>query len=227
MNRWVFRVLFLSTFSATLLCHFIASADSKKKNEPLTVQQVKENLERAQKGVSTLRFQLKGYYEDRLSKEKSRLEAEVTLKNPNKAFAHYTKPFEQFLYMNSEKNWLYQPDQKMVYTQKPQKGMGRVELGIGKELQQYMEKSRVSIISDRGDRIVLLFLPRGGDDLGFERMELVLDKTLWWPVKMKMETPSLVYRVTFENYRFNDEVPDDLFHFEPPQEAKVVEGALF
>lgn len=226
MNRWFFRALFLLGFSVVLFSVPFSSAGQKEKTGLLTVQQVKENLERAQKGVSTLRFRLKGYYEDRLSKEKSRLEAEVTLKNPDKAFAHYTKPFEQFLYMNSEKSWLYQPDQQMVYTQKPQKGVGRVELGIGKELQQYMEKSRVSIISDRDERIVLLFLPRG-DELGFERMELVLDKILWWPVKMKMETPSLVYRVTFENYRFNDEISDDLFRFEPPQEAQIVEGAIF
>lgn len=224
---WVLWLL--SSAAGSPLAAKAKGGDKKKEGgeAPLTVQEVSRRMEEAQASVKDVQFLLKGEYVDTLSGEKDRLEARVAIRHPDRAFAHYTRPFEQFLYLDAKSVRIYHPEQKTVYVQEESGGSkGRLEIGVGREIARYMNKSRVSIIKDSKDSLVLLFIPKS-DELGFESLKLTVDKTLWWPVSMEMETPSLAYRASFSDYRFNQNLPDTTFEFTPPEDAQVVEGAVF
>jgi len=97
---------------------------------------------------------------------------------------------------------------------------------VGRALKKYINVSRVSIIKNSGDEVVLLFIPMDNNQ-GFDRMKVSIHKKDWWPYRMEVETPSMTTKAEFKDFVFNKGLADNLFKFTPPQDAKVVEGGAF
>ncbi len=192
----------------------------------LSVKEISRRVDAAQAAMKDVRMELKMEMKDALSGVKQNVRGVVVMKNPGKVFVHYTHPIEQFLYIRDEVIQMYQPTQNMVYKQKAGKGGEPVYLGVGHELNQYMAISRVSVVQETSEEVTLLLVPKVSDAL-FERMRVVVNKRTWWPVQVRMQSPSVETKATFQKFRFDEGVPDSTFEFSPPDDAQTVEGAVF
>jgi outer membrane lipoprotein-sorting protein len=194
----------------------------------LTVDQIAQKVEDAQAGAQDVQMDLKMRMQDVLSGQTQEIQGVVKLKNPDLVFAHYLKPNEQFLYINGDLAQMYQPSQNTVYRQRSAAGAGAgpIYLGVGQELKRYIAICKVSIVQDSGDQVVLLFIPKASD-ASFDKMKVTIGKKDWWPTRMEVETPSLITRSEFSNFRFNQGVDSKVFQFTSPKGADVVEGAIF
>jgi outer membrane lipoprotein-sorting protein len=194
----------------------------------LSVQEVSQKVEDAQDSVDDVQMKLEMTMKDSLSGQEQHQNGLIQIKSPDKVYVRYDKPNEQFLYVNGGSMQMYQPDQKTVYVQKNVSGKDRSPfyLGVGRALKKYIKVSRVSIIKDSGDEVVLLFIPVD-DNQGFDRMKVSIRKKNWWPYRMEVETPSVTTKADFKDFVFNKGLPDNLFKFTPPQDAQVVEGGAF
>lgn len=218
----------LPVFLALLVCFAgpsLASADGDKNT--LTVDDISQKVEAAQAQVKDVQMDLNMEMKDALSGQTQQVVGSVKMKSPNLIYVHYTKPTEQFLYVDADLVRMYQPAQHMVYRQKSQDpGAGPVYLGVGKELKRYIDISHVSIVENSGDKVVLLFIPKS-DDAAFTRMRVSIRKKDWWPVQMEVETPALTTTAKFSNLAFNQGVDAALFQFTEPKDAQTVDGTVF
>jgi outer membrane lipoprotein-sorting protein len=194
----------------------------------LTVDGISQKVAEAQSKVQDVQMDLTMQMQDVLSGKTQQVEGSVKLKSPNLVYAHYRKPSEQFLYIDGDLIQMYQPGQNMVYQQKAPEGAGAgpIYLGVGQELKRYIDISRVSIIQNSSDQVVLLFIPKSSD-AAFTRMKVSIHKKDWWPYRMEVETPALVTKSEFSNFRFNQGIDSKVFQFVTPRGADVVQGAIF
>jgi outer membrane lipoprotein carrier protein len=220
MKKWIKPALLLSL--PALACY---GADSRP---AASVEKVTQRIVAAQEGVRDVRMDLDMDMKDSLSGSTEKVRGTIQIKAPDMVFVHYTKPTQQFLYMNGGLAQMYQPDQKMVFQQREAKGKGAepLFLGVGKELSRYFGISRVSIIQDSDSVVGLLLIPFV-QDAGFDKMRVYVHKKDWWPYEMDVETPSMTTRARFSHYAFNQGLKDSLFQFTPPKSAQVVEGTVF
>jgi outer membrane lipoprotein-sorting protein len=58
-------------------------------------------------------------------------------------------------------------------------------------------------------------------------MKVSIHKKDWWPYRMEVETPALVTKSEFSNFRFNQGIDSKVFQFVTPRGADVVQGAIF
>jgi outer membrane lipoprotein carrier protein len=201
-------------------------AEDKK---ALTVQDVSDLVEAAQLAALDAQMDLRMEMKDSLSGQTQKYEGKVFTKSPGKFLVHYTKPEEQFLYVDAQGSQMYQPAEKMVYVQKAAKGkdVQPIYLGVGQELKKYIDISKVKIASENGDEIVLDFTPLDKDNSGFDHMKVTVRKKDWWPIEVEITTPAMVNKARFNQLALNKGLKDDLFAFTPPKEAQVVQGDIF
>jgi len=171
-----------------------------------------------------LEMQLK----DALSGTEQGMRGVVSIKNPDKMFVHYTRPDEQFLYIAKDLIQMYQPDQKTVYQQKNgDANNAPVYLGVGRQLKNYIDISKVSIVKNNNDEVQMMLVPHDPMGAGFDRMKVSIHKKDWWPYQMEVQTPSTTTKAKFNHMAFNKGLKDSLFQFTAPKGAQVVEGAIF
>lgn len=204
----------------------LAGTDTKKE---LTVAEISQKVQAAQEATQDSQMELEMKMKDTLSGAEQKSKGRVLMKAPDKIFAHYTQPTEQFLYVGGSLTQMYQPDQKTVYQQHTGKGKNAapVYLGVGKQLKKYIEISKVTIAKDSGGEVELLFIPGDKMTAGFDKMRVWIHKKDWWPYQIEMETPSMNTQAKFSNFSFNQGLKDSLFQFTPPKGAQVVEGSVF
>lgn len=202
-----------------------AASEPLGANAPPEVKAVLDKVEEAQSTVKDVQMDLRMQVKDNVSGQKQSVRGQVKMKSPDKVYAHYTKPTEQFLYINGNTLLMYQPDQAMVYKQSAAKGQP-VYLGVGKQLKMYSGTSRVSIIKESNSEVVLLFVPDGGN-AQFERMKVTVRKADWWPGKVEIESTSMSSVAEFLKPVYNQDLKDEIFKFIPPQGVNVVEGEIF
>jgi len=194
-------------------------------NAPPAVREILEKVEKAQAAMKDVRMDLKMEVQDATSGQKQTVRGVVEMKLPDKVFTHYLKPTEQFLYINGPALQMYQPGQNTVYRQSTKKGQPTY-LGVGKELKKYSETSRVSIVKDGSDQVVLLFIPDNGESQ-FKRMRVTIRKDHWWPEKVEIESLSMKTTAQFLKPVFDQGLPDSDFEFKAPEGATVVDGEIF
>ena len=221
----VFLFVLVSFFFSLCFASSVLAADDSR---VLSVKEVSQKVEDAQDSVNDVQMKLEMTMKDSLSGQEQHQNGLIQIKSPDKVYVHYDKPNEQFLYVNGGSMQMYQPDQKTVYVQKNTKGRdgSPFYLGVGRALKKYINVSRVSIIKNSGDEVVLLFIPMDNNQ-GFDRMKVSIHKKDWWPYRMEVETPSMTTKAEFKDFVFNKGLADNLFKFTPPQDAKVVEGGAF
>ncbi|HVM32517.1 MAG TPA: outer-membrane lipoprotein carrier protein LolA [bacterium] len=218
-TRWFFAALLAGVVGVPALG---PAAD----NPPaLTVEAIAQKVADAQSAAQDVQMDLKMRLQDALSGQVQEVQGLVKLKNPDLIYAHYTKPSEQFLYINGTLAQMYQPAQNMVYRQQAADGTP-VYLGVGQELKRYCSTCKVLIDGESGDEVTLRFTPKapGGS---FDKMKVTIRKKDWWPVRMEVWTPSMVTRAEFSNFKFDQGLDAQLFHFTRPKGADLVEGAIF
>jgi outer membrane lipoprotein carrier protein len=201
-------------------------SDDKKS---LTVRDVSDLVEAAQLAALDAQMDLWMEMKDSLSGQTQSYEGKVFTKSPGKIFVHYTKPEEQFLYVDARGSQMYQPVEKMVYVQKAAKGkdVQPIYLGVGQELKKYIDISKVKIASENGDQVVLDFTPLDKDNSGFDHMKVTVQKKNWWPTEVEITTPAMMNKARFSQLALNKGLKDDVFTFTPPKEAQVVQGDIF
>lgn len=202
-----------------------AAATGLGAHVPPEVKAVLDKVEEAQSAVKDVQMDLKMEVKDGVSGQKQSIRGVVKMKSPDKVFTHYTKPTEQFLYIRGNALLMYQPDQSMVYKQSTAKGQPAY-LGVGKQLKMYSDTSRVSIIKDSKDEVVLLFVPEDGASQ-FERMKVTVAKADWWPRKVEIASGSMKSSAEFAKPVFNQGLDEGIFKFTPPEGVNVVEGEIF
>lgn len=203
-----------------------AAKDAKKS---LSVADVSKKVEEAQGKAEDVQMELQMEMKDSLSGQQQKMKGKVQMKSPDKIFVRYTEPTEQLLYIGKHLVQMYQPSEKTVYQQRPEKGASSepIYLGVGKQLKKYIDISKVTIFKDSGDEVGLLFIPKDKMSAGFDKMKVSIKKKDWWPFQMEMETPSMNTKVRFSNYSFNKGLKDEVFQFTPPKDAQVVDGTVF
>ncbi len=195
----------------------------------LTVSDVAQKVEGAQNSIQDAQMDLEMEMKDSLSGAEQKSRASVSMKSPDKIYAHYTKPEEQFLYVGGSLSQMYQPGQKTVYQQRTGKGKRAepVYLGVGKQLKKYIGISKVTLCRNNDNEVGLLFIPNDKMTAGFDKMRVYIHKKDWWPYQVEMETPSMNTKAKFSNFSFNKGLKDELFKFTPPKDAQVVDGDIF
>lgn len=223
--RKIFSIYFV-TFVYFVVGVVLAGAETKKE---LTVAEVSKKVQEAQAAAQDAQMELNTEMKDTLSGAQQKSKGKVMMKSPDKIFAHYTQPTEQFLYVDANLTQMYQPDQKTLYQQHTGKGKDSapVYLGIGKQLKKYIEISKVTLYKNSGDEVGLLFIPNDKMTAGFDKMRVLIHKKDWWPYQIEMETPSMNTKAKFSNFSFNQGLKESLFQFTPPKGVQVVEGSVF
>ncbi|GEM_PF-2062731 len=192
---------------------------------PSSVKEVLDKIERVQTDVKNVQMDLRMEVKDHVSGQKQSTRGKVVMKNPGKAFVHYLKPTEQFLYIDGKDMQMYLPDQGTVYKQEADRSQPTY-IGVGKQLKRYSATSQVSIIKDSDKEVVLLFIPENADAT-FERMKVTIQKKLWWPSRVEIETASMKTVAEFLKPVFDQVIDDSVFKFEVPPGANVVEWGGF
>ncbi len=193
----------------------------------LTVADVASRVLEAQTAAFDAQMDLNMEVKDTLSGQEQKSRGKVKMKAPDQIFAHYTQPTEQFLYIGKTLTQMYQPAEKMVYQQRSGKDSAPVYLGVGKQLNKYIQISKVKIIKDNKEEVGLYFIPKDKMEAGFDKMWVFIHKKDWWPYRIEMETPSMKTKAIFSNFSFNKGLKESLFKFVPPKGVQVVDGAVF
>jgi outer membrane lipoprotein-sorting protein len=117
----------------------------------------------------------------------------------------------------------------MDYVQQGAKGKDTkpVYLGVGQELKRYIDISKVKIVSENGDEVVLDFTPLDKDQSGFDHMKVTIRKKDWWPTQVEITTPAMVNKARFSQIVLNKGLKDEIFSFTPPKDAQIVQGDIF
>jgi outer membrane lipoprotein-sorting protein len=219
----------LGLVSLAVIFMALGSAIRAEEKTALTVKDVSDLVEAAQLAALDAQMDLRMEMKDALSGQTQNYEGKVFTKSPGKVFVHYTKPEEQFLYVGAEGSQMYQPSEKMDYVQQGAKGKDTkpVYLGVGQELKRYIDISKVKIVSENGDEVVLDFTPLDKDQSGFDHMKVTIRKKDWWPTQVEITTPAMVNKARFSQIVLNKGLKDEIFSFTPPKDAQIVQGDIF
>jgi outer membrane lipoprotein-sorting protein len=219
----------LGLVSLAVIFMALGSAIRAEEKTALTVKDVSDLVEAAQLAALDAQMDLRMEMKDALSGQTQNYEGKVFTKSPGKVFVHYTKPEEQFLYVGAEGSQMYQPSEKMDYVQQGAKGKDTkpVYLGVGQELKRYIDISKVKIVSENGDEVVLDFTPLDKDQSGFDHMKVTIRKKDWWPTQVEITTPAMVNKARFSRIVLNKGLKDEIFSFTPPKDAQIVQGDIF
>ncbi len=159
-------------------------------------------------------------------KKTEREEGTVYIKNPKRMYWEYTRPKSKKLVVNPKKAWLYVPEDHVVYIQDAD-AMYKSTLiirfmsGIGKLQEDFQIEYAAPEATDKEGHYLLVLTPKKAD-LGIDRLHLTVDRNSFQIVQCRFsDAYGNLTRIRFQNIRTNNQLPESLFHFKPPQGVEI------
>ena len=160
-------------------------------------------------------------------------ETEFTMiqKNPNKLKSVATMPEEiagQISVSNGEKMWTYDPTSNQVTILALPETAEDFEMDYASAIGSLLNETDVSLLGteevDGRDTFVLMLDSKEDDGPLSSDIKVWVDEETWTPLKIKMGTED-TYQIIVEyrDFEVNTGVSDDVFEFEIPEGAEVIE----
>jgi len=155
-----------------------------------------------------------------------REQGRLFFKKPRKMLWLYEKPKEKTLVVNSEKSWLYVPEDRIAYVQNTDRllrSTATVRLlsgltGIKKDFQVQFASSDQT--DNRGNYLLQL-IPRDRN-AGFTKAQIEIDGTTYNINQVRFEDAyGNVTRVKLSGIKLNRQLKDQKFQFAPPSGVEV------
>jgi chaperone LolA len=141
---------------------------------------------------------------------------------PGKFRGVYQKPYEQLIVGDGEKFWLYDVDLNQVTVKKLDEALGSSPAAL---LSGSNEIERGFVLQDAGKKDGLEWLeatPKS-QETSFVSIRMGFDSQKNLAMMELLDTFEHITVLRFSNMKRNPQLPAQLFHFEPPQGADVLE----
>ena len=158
-------------------------------------------------------------------KKTDREEGTIYFKNPSRMYWEYTRPKSKKLVISPQKAWLYIPNDRAVYVQDAEamyksKLVVRFLSGIGKLGEDFKITYALDSVDKEGNYQLVLTPKQAG--LGVDRLHLTVDRSSFQIVQCSFtDAYGNLTRIRFQNIRTNNQLPESLFHFKPPQGVEI------
>jgi outer membrane lipoprotein carrier protein len=159
-------------------------------------------------------------------KKTEREEGTVYFKNPKNMLWNYSKPNNKKLIINSQKVWLYLPEEKVVYTQKADyilksKVLIKLLSGLGRLQEDFTVQYAVPKALDKKGNYLLLLRPLEKNAF-LNPFQITVDKNTYFILQISFEDAlgnSTVLK--FSNISANIGLADKMFQFTPPAGVSI------
>ncbi|MBN1547405.1 MAG: outer membrane lipoprotein carrier protein LolA [Syntrophaceae bacterium] len=147
-------------------------------------------------------------------------------KKPRKMLWLYEKPQAKTLVVNTEKSWLYLPDDRVVYMRKTDQLIQstvavRLLSGLSGIRDDFQVKFLKSDKVDEKGKYVLQLIPREPSS-GFTRAQIEIEAATYNITQVWFEDAyGNATRVNLTNIKLNQELPDRKFLFVPPAGVEI------
>lgn len=145
------------------------------------------------------------------------------MKKPNK---YWSDSNTTTVVSNGSVMWIYDKKRNEVRILKLPKNKPP-KFDYGKFIEFILKSNDVKLLgSDRvngRDCYVIEVIPKNKSVL-IEKEKIWIDKEFWCPIKIESFTKLRSSTFEYRDLKFNTGIPDDLFEFKPPKDAKVVRG---
>ncbi|MEA5445498.1 outer membrane lipoprotein chaperone LolA [Gammaproteobacteria bacterium AB-CW1] len=145
---------------------------------------------------------------------------EVAIKRPGRFRWDYSEPYEQVIVSDGETMWDYEADFEQV---------------IVRPMDETLATSPAMLLSGEGDLEDSFVVEDEGmqgnlrwfqlrprvQDTEFERIRIAVGEETVELMELR-DNLGQTTRIEFHNIEFNPELPDDLFHFDPPEGVDVI-----
>lgn len=147
----------------------------------------------------------------------------VAMQRPGRFRWNYESPFERVIVADGEKVWLYEADLAQVTIRKLTSGIGDTPAALLTGRESVLEQFEIEKSWAEGGLALVRLKPKSAESdfasviLGFSGSELRL---LLLDDRLGQQT-----RVDFSELRINPKLPPDLFRFQPPPGADVIDDS--
>ncbi|MGQ9424543.1 outer membrane lipoprotein chaperone LolA [Gilvimarinus sp. F26214L] len=144
------------------------------------------------------------------------------IKRPGLLRWHIAQPFEQLLVSDGESLWVYDPDLEQVTINTVDEQMQENSaLLLSSDLEKLKANYRVEDVRRNNGTTVYALVPLDSGN-AFEKLELEFkgQQPVGWELYTALGEQSTF---SFEDLKVNQDIPGDLFRFEPPEGVDVLD----
>lgn len=160
-------------------------------------------------------------------KKTEREEGTVYFKNPRMMLWDYTKPKSKKLVINTQKAWLYIPEDRMVYVQNAEdvyRSRMAVKFlsGIGKLSDDFQIRfAKDNPIDREGNYNLILTAKEAGS--GVDRLQITVDGKIFQIIQCRFkDSYGNATLLSFSDFSLNTGISDKFFTFKTPEGVEVV-----
>ncbi len=145
---------------------------------------------------------------------------------PRKMLWLYDKPKEKTLVVNSEKSWLYVPEDQVAYVQDTDRLLRstatvRLLSGLGGIKKDFQVQFAASEQTDNREHYLLQLTPYDRN-AGFTKAYIEINRTTYHINQVRFDDPyGNVTRVRLSNIQLNRQLKDQKFQFKPPPGVEI------
>jgi len=193
--------------------------------EPLPLEQLTIKMQEVYDQTKDLKARFIQELTIQSIKKTDREEGTVYFKHPKRMYWEYTRPKSKKLVINPQKAWLYIPDDRVVYIQDTEamyksKLIVRFLSGFGKLREDFQITYAQDSMDKEGNHQLVLIPKQTG--LGVDRLNLTVDRSSFQIVQCSFtDAYGNLTRIRFQNIRINNQLPESLFYFKPPQGVEI------
>jgi outer membrane lipoprotein carrier protein len=171
-----------------------------------------------------------GFFQEvtlRAMKRTNREEGTVYFKKPKRMLWHYSRPKNKKLIINPMKVWLYLPEDRIAYLQPadqlPSSALGiRFLTGLGNLQKDFDMSFTGPRPTDEQGNYLITLIPRDRRT-GIAKFFLAVDGRNFRIIQCRFTDPSgNITLLRLKNVKINNQLPESLFTFTPPQGVEVV-----
>jgi outer membrane lipoprotein carrier protein len=195
--------------------------------EPLSLEPLIAKTQEIYEKTTDLRARFTQEVTIRSMKKTEKEEGTVTFKNPRMMLWDYAKPKSKKLVINTQKAWLYVPEDRMVYVQNADdvyRSRMAVKFlsGIGKLSEDFQIRfAKDTPIDDEGNYHLTLTAKEAG--AGIDRLHLTVDGKNFQIIQCRFnDALGNTTRLRFSDIRLNTGVSDKFFTFKTPEGVEEV-----
>jgi len=147
----------------------------------------------------------------------------VAMERPGRFRWHYDAPFERVIVADGDKVWLYEADLEQVTIRRLSSGIGDTPAALLTGKESVLERFTVEKSATEGQLLLVRLVPRSADSdfaavtLGFDGSLL---RRLLFEDRLGQQT-----RIDLTGVRINPRLAPELFRFEPPPGADVIDDS--
>jgi len=196
--------------------------------QPLSLEQLTAKTQEMYEKTADLKASFVQEVTIKSMKKTEREEGTVYFKNPRMMLWDYTKPMSKKLVINSQKAWLYVPEDRMVYVQNADdvyRSRMAVKFlsGIGKLSEDFQIRfSKETPVDGQGNYHLVLTAKEPGS--GVDRLYITVDGKIFQILQCRFnDSFGNTTRLRFSDFSLNTGITEKFFTFKAPEGVEVVQ----